>query len=58
VQSVTDYLGQSDRTVHVGLGPGVDRVARLRVRFPAGGREVVQTGVTTGQVVSVTEPGR
>ena len=56
VQSVTDYLGQSDRTVHVGLGPGVASVARLRVRFPASGRVVERTDVPVNRLVTVTEP--
>jgi hypothetical protein len=30
------YLGQSERTLHFGLGPGVGTIRRVRVRFPNG----------------------
>ncbi|MGF1469234.1 MAG: CRTAC1 family protein [Sandaracinaceae bacterium] len=36
VDTVTHYLGQSDRVAHVGLGEGVERVAELEVRWPSG----------------------
>lgn len=54
------FLGQSTRTVYVGLGPA-DRlangnVAEVRVRFPATGRSVTLTDVPAGQVIDVVEP--
>lgn len=54
------FLGQSTRTVYVGLGPagGLDggTIAEVRVRFPATGRTVTLTDVVPGQVIDVTEP--
>jgi hypothetical protein len=56
VQSVTDYLGQSERVVHVGLGDR-EAVERLTVRFPASGTERVLRDVEGDRTVVVTEPG-
>lgn len=54
------FQGQSERTVHVGLGPdaGLDNgsVHRVRVLFPATGREVVMDNVMTKQELRITEP--
>jgi hypothetical protein len=54
------FLGQSTRTVYVGLGPtdslDDDTVAEVRVRFPATGRSVTLTDVPANQIVDVTEP--
>ncbi|MGF1467103.1 MAG: CRTAC1 family protein [Sandaracinaceae bacterium] len=36
VDSVTHYLGQSERVAQVGLGVGVDRVAEVEVTWPTG----------------------
>jgi len=56
------FLGQSERTVHVGLGEpgGLDNgeVAEVRVRFPASGREVVRRNVAVNEVLRITEPSR
>jgi hypothetical protein len=56
------FLGQSERTVHVGLGdPGnLDNgeVAEVRVFFPASGREVVRRNVAVNEVLRITEPSR
>lgn len=54
------FLGQSERIVHVGVGdPGSlenGRVAEVRVRFPASGREVVLRDVEVNQTLTVVEP--
>ena len=54
------FLGQSTNVAHVGLGPASSlpdgKVAEVRVRFPATGREVVLTDVTPGAILEVTEP--
>lgn len=54
------FLGQSTRTVYVGLGArgALDggTVAEVRVRFPATGRTVTLTDVPADQVIDITEP--
>jgi enediyne biosynthesis protein E4 len=54
------FLGQSTRTVYVGLGPTGDlaggMVAEVNVRFPATGRSVVIRDVAPGQIIDVVEP--
>jgi enediyne biosynthesis protein E4 len=51
------FIGQSERTVHVGLGEHDGPVAEVRVTFPATGREVVETEVAPNQTLRVVEPG-
>jgi len=54
------FLGQSTRTVHIGLGPtdtlDGGTVAEVRVRFPATGRTVTLTDVPANQILDITEP--
>ena len=54
------FLGQSSRTVHFGLGPRTSlpdgKIAEIRVRFPATGREIVLTDVPADGVVEINEP--
>jgi len=56
------FLGQSEHTVHVGLGdPGSldgGQVAEVRVRFPASGRQVVERDVQVNRSLTVKEPIR
>jgi hypothetical protein len=53
--SVTHLLGQSELTAHFGLGQLAGPVARVRVRWPAGGRSELRA-VRPGRVVTVREP--
>ncbi len=54
--SVTHFLGQSEPTVHVGLGPTTRRVARVRVRWPSGVSSAVH-GVAADRTITLVEPG-
>jgi hypothetical protein len=54
VDSISHFLGQSERVAHFGLGPGVDTVARLEVRWPSG-RVEVREAVATNRVLVVDE---
>ncbi len=56
VGSGTAFLGQSERTVHVGLGARRRAVDRVEVRFPATGRVVTLRKVRPDQTIRVTEP--
>jgi hypothetical protein len=51
----TGYLGQGDPRLHFGLGPGVDRIDRLTIRWP-GGRAQTLEGVAVGQILEIREP--
>ena len=55
VGSVSDYLGQSERIVHVGLG-SVDAVEWVEVEFPATGRRARLDDPAVDSVVAVAEP--
>jgi enediyne biosynthesis protein E4 len=57
VQSLTDFIGQSERVVHVGLGSDGAPVD-IEVEFPATGRRATLSGVSVDQTVRVEEPGR
>ena len=54
------YLGQSERTVHVGLGdPDTlinGTVYQVHVTFPSTGRTVTLNGVAMNETITVTEP--
>jgi hypothetical protein len=52
--SVTHFLGQSERVAHVGLGRLVTRVARVEVRWPSG-RVEVREDVAVDQLLVVDE---
>jgi hypothetical protein len=56
VQSVTDYLGQSERRAHFGFGAGTQRLREVVVEFPATGREVRVRDVELDRRLTVTEP--
>jgi hypothetical protein len=53
--SVSYYLGQSEATAHFGLGDLSGRVARVRVRWPAGGTSELRD-VRPGRVITIEEP--
>ncbi len=57
VGSGTAFLGQSERTVHVGLGTHADRIDRVTVRFPSTGRTVTRRHVRPDQTLNIVEPG-
>lgn len=55
IGTTTQFLGQSERVAHFGLGPGVDEVSFLQVRFPSG--QVVRLrDVEARQTIEVVEP--
>jgi enediyne biosynthesis protein E4 len=58
IGSVTGFLGESERTAHFGLGSFDGRVAEVRVRWPATGRENVLRNVKVDRTLHVTEPPR
>lgn len=55
IGSMTHFLAQSERIAHFGLGPGVDRVHALSVRWPSG-RVTDLSDVPANQTITVTEP--
>lgn len=58
VDSTSQFLGESERVAHFGLGPGVagaGKTFRVEARFLSG-HVVVQTGVAPNQEVTLTEP--
>ncbi len=57
VGSGSDYLGQSESVVHVGIG-SIDRVDWVEVEFPASGRRLRVDDPATGEVIEVVEPDR
>ncbi len=48
------FLGQNERVLHFGLGPGVRRVRKVRVRWPSG-KEQSLTNVAANQVLDLVE---
>ena len=50
-----NYLGQNEALVHVGLGPGLERVAAVAIEWPGGTRQTLY-GVAVDQRESVSEP--
>jgi enediyne biosynthesis protein E4 len=55
VDSTTHFLGQSDPTAHFGFGR-FGATVDVRVSWPATGRTSVVSNVSTGRVITVTEP--
>ncbi|MGF1468917.1 MAG: CRTAC1 family protein [Sandaracinaceae bacterium] len=55
LNSATHFLGQSERVIHVGLGPGVERVAEVEVVWPSG-RRLVRTDVEANRTLTWREP--
>jgi hypothetical protein len=56
INSITHFIGQSERVAHVGLGTGASpRTATVRVRF-LGGHEVVLEDQALNREIVVTEP--
>jgi hypothetical protein len=55
IGSMTTYLGQSERIAHFGLGPSVDRVRAVEVRWPSG-RVSLLNDVDTNRTITITEP--
>jgi enediyne biosynthesis protein E4 len=55
VGSVSDYLGQSESVVHIGIG-GAEAIDWVEVEFPATGRRVRHDRPTPDSVVEVVEP--
>jgi hypothetical protein len=55
IQSVSDFLGQSERVAHFGLGDNIDRVASVTVTFPTG-ITVVREDVAVDQLLEIIEP--
>ena len=51
----SNYLGQNEAVVHVGLGPGVERVAAVEIEWPGGARQTL-TQVAPNRRLTVTEP--
>ena len=54
VQSVTDFLGQSERIAHIGVGDHTT-AQRVTVTFPATGRKVELRDVAVDQVIEIDE---
>jgi len=50
------YLGQSDPRLHFGLGPDVERIERVLIRWP-GGREQILEHVATRQILRIEMEG-
>jgi hypothetical protein len=50
------YLGQSDPRLHFGLGPDVERIERVLIRWP-GGREQILEQVATRQILRIEMEG-
>ena len=56
VGAATHFLGQSESTLHFGLGPGVAEVAEVHVHFPASGRTLVLKDLAANRVHRIVEP--
>ena len=56
VGSGTAFLGQSERTVHVGLGTHAGRIDRVTVHFPSTGRKVTRRHVRADRTLTIVEP--
>ena len=55
VGSTSHFLGQSERTVHFGLGPGEDPVASLTIDWPSGEVSVLEN-IARNQEIVIVEP--
>jgi hypothetical protein len=56
VNAGSNFLGQNEGTAHFGLGIGQAPVARVRVRWPATGRELVFESVARNTTLVAIEP--
>lgn len=56
IYSGSQFLGQSERVAHFGLGAGSAPVAEVRIFWPATGREQVFHDVPRNTTLDVTEP--
>lgn len=52
----SNYLGQNEAIVHLGLGPDLAQVAAVEIEWPGGARQTL-TQVATNRRVTVAEPG-
>lgn len=52
----SNYLGQNEAIVHLGLGPDLAQVATVEIEWPGGARQTL-TQVATNRRVTVSEPG-
>ena len=50
-----NYLGQNEALLHVGLGPGLERVAVVEIEWPGGNSQILRD-VATNQRLTVSEP--
>ena len=50
-----NYLGQNEALLHVGLGPGLERVAAVDIEWPGGTRQTLRD-VAVNQRLAVSEP--
>ena len=50
-----NYLGQNEALVHLGLGPGLERVATVAIEWPGGTRQTLHD-VAVNQRLAVSEP--
>ena len=50
------FVGQSERTLHFGLPPGSGPIHRVRITWPATGRERILNDLRRNETVSVNEP--
>jgi len=53
VGSITHFLGQSERIVHFGFGPEIERIDSVIVSWPATGRQKTLTNVLPGQTITI-----
>ena len=51
----SNYLGQNEAIVHLGLGPDLEQVAAVEIEWPGGARQTL-TQVATNRRVTVAEP--
>lgn len=51
----SNYLGQNEAIVHLGLGPDLAQVAAVEIEWPGGARQTL-TDVATNRRVTVSEP--
>lgn len=51
----SNYLGQNEAIVHLGLGPDLAQVAAVEIEWPGGARQTL-TDVATNRRVTVAEP--
>lgn len=50
-----DYLGQSESIIHYGLGPNIESVRAIQIRWPSGIVQIL-TDIEPNQTLAVTEP--